>query len=199
MRINEKTKEVLSFIEKYGFITAKICSRTIYKGYKQNYQLASRKLRKMEQGRLLQRYLDNSNEYIYQINKKHITPHKYYLIDFYSKLYEKVDSVELFEVERLWKVSKKRNDGFIIYKNGDSFYSLLIEIDYSHFTSKEKLESLYESKEIQKYFKNNYDIEDYFPTVVIVSMLGNSKYKDVEFDYVSLDFNFTNIDILLGA
>ena len=75
----------------------------------------------------------------------------------------------------------------------------LIEIDYSHFTSKEKLESLYESKEVQKYFKDNYDIEDYFPTVVVISMLGNSEYKDVEFDYLSLDFNFTNIDILLGV
>ena len=43
------------------------------------------------------------------------------------------------------------------------------------------------------------NIEDYFPTVVVVSMLGNSEYKNVEFDYLSLDFNFTNIDILLGA
>ena len=58
---------------------------------------------------------------------------------------------------------------------------------------------MYESKEVQKYFKDNYDIEDYFPTVVVVSMLGNSEYKNVEFDYLSLDFNFTNIDILLGA
>ena len=35
MRINENTKEIISFIEKYGFVTAKICSRTIYKGFKQ--------------------------------------------------------------------------------------------------------------------------------------------------------------------
>lgn len=199
MRINQNTKDILSFIEKYGFITAKICSRIIYKNCKQSYNLASRKLLKMEQSKLLQRYLDSSNEYIYQINKKHITAHKYYLIDFYSRLYERVDSVELFEVERSWEISKKRNDGFIIYKNRDSFYSLLIEIDYSHFTSKEKLNSLYESKEVQKYFNDNYSVQDYFPTVVVVSMLGNAKYKDVEFDYLSLDFNFTNIDRLIGA
>lgn len=199
MRINENTKDILSFIEKYGFITAKICSRIVYKNCKQSYNLASRKLLKMEQGGLLQRYLYSSNEYIYQINKKHITAHKYYLIDFYSRLHEKVDSVELFEVEKSWKISKKRSDGFIIYKKGDSFYSLLIEIDYSHFTSKEKLESLYESKEVQKYFKDNYSVLDYFPTVVVISMLGNTKYKNVEFDYLSLDFNFTNIDKLIGA
>lgn len=199
MRINQNTKDILSFIEKYGFITAKICSRTIYKNCKQSYNLASRKLLKMEQSKLLQRYLDSSNEYIYQINKKHITAHKYYLIDFYSRLYERVDSVELFEVERTWGISKKRNDGFIIYRNRDSFYSLLIEIDYSHFTSKEKLNSLYESKEVQKYFKDNYSVQDYFPTVVVVSMLGNTKYKDVEFDYLPLDFNFTNIEKLIGA
>lgn len=199
MRINQNTKDILSFIEKYGFITAKFCSRIIYKNCKQSYNLASRKLLKMEQSKLLQRYLDSSNEYIYQINKKHITAHKYYLIDFYSRLYERVDSVELFEVERSWGISKKRNDGFIIYKNRDSFYSLLIEIDYSHFTSKEKLNSLYESKEVQKYFNDNYSVQDYFPTVVVVSMLGNTKYKDVEFDYLSLDFNFTNIDKIIGA
>lgn len=199
MRINENTREIISFIEKYGFITSNICSRTIYKGYKQNYQLASRKLRKMEQSKLLQRYLDNSNEFIYQINKKHITPHKYYLIDFYSRLYERVDNVLLFEVERSWPISKKRNDGFIIYKNGDSFYSLLIEIDYSHYTSKDKLDAIYNSKEVQKYFKDNYDIDNYFPTILVISMIGNAKYKDVEFDYLPLDFNFTNIDRLLGA
>lgn len=199
MRINEKTKDILSFIEKYGFITAKICSRTVYKEYSQNYQLASRKLRKMEQGGLLQRYLDNSNEFIYQINKKHVTPHKYYLINFYSRLYEKVDNVELFEIEKSWNISHKRNDGFIIYKNDNSFYSLLIEIDYSHFTSKDKLDSLYESKEVQKYFKDNYGINDYFPTVVVISMLGNTKYRNVEFDYLSLDFNFTDINKLIGA
>lgn len=199
MRINEKTKDILSFVEKYNFITAKICSRIIYKDNSQSYQLASRKLRKMEQGGLLQRYADISNEFIYQINKNHITPHKYYLIDFYSRLYEKVDSVELFEIERSWKVSHKRNDGFIIYKNGDSFYSLLIEVDYSHFTSKDKLDSLYESKEIQKYFKDKYGIDDYFPTVVVISMLGNSKYKDAEFDYLPLNFAFTDIYKLIGA
>lgn len=47
MVITKSTKDVLNFINDYGFITADICADTMYKNKSQAYNQASRKLKSM--------------------------------------------------------------------------------------------------------------------------------------------------------
>ena len=82
MRYTKATRSILAFIEEHGFITCNIASRIQYKGQKQAYINAARKLRTMEQNKLLVHYIyPQTKEYIYQIKAKQISDHKKILIE----------------------------------------------------------------------------------------------------------------------
>ena len=97
-----------------------------------------------------------------------------------------------------WKIAKRKSDGHLIYRVGDDIYSLLIEIDYTHATSQKKLMDIYQSGEVQEWYKNNYNADNYFPSFLIVSLLGDTKYENVPFTYNTLDFEFNDIEQVLG-
>ncbi|WP_297993878.1 hypothetical protein [uncultured Clostridium sp.] len=200
MRFTKTTKEILNFINKFGFITATICSRTILKGQKLAYISSCRKLRNMYEDKILKRYTFlESKEYIYQVEKKQIGIHQKILIDLYSKIFELVDEVLFFNPkETSWRTAKRKSDGHIIYRINKDIYSLLIEIDYTHATSQKKLMDIYQSGEVHEWYKNNYNTDNYFPSFLIVSLLGDTKYENVPFTYNTLDFEFTNIEQILG-
>lgn len=200
MRFTKATKEILNFIDEFGFITATICSRTIFKEQKHAYVSSCRKLRKMHENKLLKRYTFlESKEYIYQVEKKQVGVHQKVLMDLYSKIFELVDQVLFFNPkETCWKIAKRKSDGHLIYRVGDDIYSLLIEIDYTHATSQKKLMDIYQSGEVQEWYKNNYNADNYFPSFLIVSLLGDTKYENVPFTYNTLDFEFNDIEQVLG-
>ena len=195
MVYTQKTREILSFIDKYGFITSNIASRIFFKEQNNSYISACRKLRTMCRSGVLIRYMDNG-EYIYQQREKRITLHRKLLLDFYSRLYEKTN-VLYFNVEERWDKANKRNDGHMIYEKDGVMYGILIEVDYSHYTSKDKLDSIYYSGEVQEWYKDRY-CEEYFPSIVIISLLGDTDYGQTEYDYTSLDFSFKDIYDKMG-
>lgn len=201
MRYTKATRSILAFIEEHGFITCNIASRIQYKGQKQAYINAARKLRTMEQNKLLVHYIyPQTKEYIYQIKAKQISEHKKILIDFYSRLNELVDEIIYFNSKEIsWPIAKRRNDGHIIYKFNNNIYGILIEVDFSHYTSQEKLMDIYNSKEVHMWYKENYGTDNYFPSILIISLLGNTKYSKVPFSYNTLDFEFSNIKDVLGV
>lgn len=92
---------------------------------------------------------------------------------------------------------KKRNDAHIILSKEDGTkIGLLVEIDLFHQTSKDKLNCLYESNEVQQWYRDNYDIE-YYPSVLIVNETGRSNIKNTEYDIVCTDFNFNGLSDIL--
>lgn len=201
MRMTQQTREILNFIDTYDYITANICARIILKGQKQAYTSSCRKLRTMEQHDLIKKYIHPlTKEFIYQIKKKQVNDHHRYAIEFYSRIYEIADEVIYFtdkEKDVTWPLAKRRNDFHIIYIYNGNTYAMLGEVDLSHFTSKEKLVEIYEKGEVQEWYKEHYDVDNYFPSIAVLSLLGNTKYEDVPFDYLCVDFEFNQLESLI--
>ena len=58
---------------------------------------------------------------------------------------------------------------------------------------------IYNSKEVHMWYKENYGTDNYFPSILIISLLGDTKYSKVPFSYNTLDFEFSNIKDVLGV
>lgn len=207
VRYTKKIRDILGFIDQYGFITTRICSNLFYKDNKYKIDLARRSLtRLVNNGDIISNKDTYGKELIYQFKKGTVSDHRYALLNLYGEINCLVDSIEYFKLEESWRESNKRSDAHIIITNNIDnevqFKSFLIEYDKFHKTNpNEKYNEIYYSNEVQEWYQNKYDIDNYFPDVVIINYSGKSEKSNNEnFNILGLDYNFTNLTkkILLG-
>lgn len=200
IRYTQKIRNILAFIDKYGFITTKICSNLFYKDDKFKIDVARKVLNRLVSNKDI---VANKNSYgkelIYQFKKNTISDHKYYLLNLYSEINCMVTHMDYFKLEETWSLSNKRSDAHIIFHNtinGEpDFKSYLIEFDKYHKTNPtEKYNLIYDSGEIQEWYKEHHNINDYFPDVIIINYSGQcSKSDREEYNIIGLDYNFTDL------
>lgn len=207
IRYTKKIRDILNFIDKYGFITTRICANLFFKDNKYKIDLARRVLTRLVNNKDIIASKDvYGKELIYQFKKNTVSDHKYALLNLYSEINCLVNSIEYFKLEESWKMSSKRSDAHIIVttniNNEVQFKSFLIEYDKFHKTNpNDKYNEIYNSNEVQEWYKTNYDIDDYFPDVIIINYNGKTEQSTNEnFNIVGLDYNFTDLTqkILLG-
>lgn len=197
IRYTKKTREILYFIEKYDFCTINIISKVFYKGHKQAYNESRVKLAALLNEGVLKRYMSSCGEYYYQIYSKNISDHKKYILDLYAYIFSEVDEVVYFKVEEQWQ--GRRSDAHIIIRNNKKNYSFLVEFEKFHMTSPQKYDELFESGEVKDWYKDHYGLDDYFPTVLIISPTGNTNCvdKDLKWRTVCVDYQFTYLNEIL--
>lgn len=194
-RFTKKTREIMNFIEEYGFITIAICSRVFYKNNRNSYTQAQVKLRTLYNDGELQRYVHTiTKEYIYQIKQKEVSDHRKYIMEFYSRMYEYSDEIIYFKLEET--IGNRRCDAHMIYVKDEINTGILIEFDKFHRTPKSKLDEIYESGSIQQWYKDNYG-ECYFPSFVVITAMGVKKMKSDNYEIIGLDYNFSKLEELL--
>lgn len=201
IRLTQNDKNILKFIENYGGITIRQCALGFYnkKSQKSNwsYDYARKRLSKLKSSGLLDCYKDKTtSEYIYHFkdNKKIITPHTKYLLDFYVNLLHYGINILYFKPNFEYKCRKMHSDGFFkIQYNGD-IYIIAVEIDFTHFTNIEKYRFLYDSNELQEQYGT-------FPLIFIMG----DKERKFDFDHtvneyiIFIDYDMSNFkDIVLG-
>ena len=179
IRYTQKVRNILNFIDKYGFITSKICANLFYKDNKYKLDMARRTLNKLVN------------------NKDIISEHRYALLNLYSEINCIVNNIEYFKLEEQWLEGKRRSDAHIIISNiinGDEvFKSYLIEYDKYHKTDIKKYEEIYNSNEVQQWYLNRYEINNYFPIVMIVNYSGKVNQNSDNFNIIALDYDFTDL------
>jgi hypothetical protein len=200
IRYTQKIRNILSFIEKYGFITTRICANLFYKDDKCKIDVARRVLNRLVNNKDI---VANKNKYgkelIYQFTKNTISDHNYYLLNLYAEINNIVTKIDYFKLEETWRMAKRRSDAHIIFHNNingePDFRSYLIEFDKYHKTNpKEKYNSIYDTDEVQEWYKENHNMDGYFPDVLIVNYSGNvSKSDNEDFKIIGLDYNFTEL------
>ena len=200
IRYTQKVRNILAFIDKYGFITTKICGNLFYKNDRFKSDVARRVLTRLVNNKdIVSNTKKNGKELIYQFKKNTISDHSYYLLNLYSEINNIVTQIEYFKLEETWSLCKKRSDAHIVFNNtinGEpDFKSYLIEFDKYHKTNPvEKYNLIYESGEIQEWYKEHYDIENYFPDVIIINYSGKcSKSNKEEYKIIGLDYDFTDL------
>lgn len=197
IKYTKTTRAILEFIDTYGFITTRICSNIFYKNKQAGVDQARRKLNLLVENKdIIVSKRKYSKEYIFQRRKAIIPDHKYFLIKLYSQIYSLVDNVMYFKTEEHWNISNKISDGHIIYNNiidGEQVKrAFLIEIDNHHPTVPDKYIKIYDSNEVQEWYKEKYG-DEVFPDVIQVNYNGVPKIEDGDFNVIGLDYEFNGL------
>lgn len=198
IRYTKKTREVLNFINEYGFITNNICGKVFYKGNKSSYTQARVILQKLFKNGDIKRYShETTKEWIYQIEPKLIDDHRKAIIDLYAEMFLLVDTIDYFKIEAIWNISKRRSDAHIIFTKDGNTNSFLVEYERFHTTPANKIDEIKASGEVQEFYKARYDIDNYFPTLLIISPLATSKCVSSDWLTVNIDYRFEGLDSLI--
>lgn len=200
IRYTKKVRDILNFIDKYGFITTRICSNLFFKDNKYKIDLARRVLtRLVNNGDIVSNKDVYGKELIYQFKKSTVSDHRYALLNLYSEINCLVHSIEYFKLEETWRESNKRSDAHIIITNNINnelqFKSFLIEYDKFHKTNpNDKYNDIYNSNEVQDWYKGKYNVDNYFPDIIIINYSGKcEKSTNINFNIIGLDYNFTDL------
>lgn len=199
IRYTQTTKDILNFIEDYGFITSKICGNIMYKNSRYGVEQARKKLKSLVNNGDIKAYNDRlyGKELLYQKFKKPVSSHKYYLLNFYSEIYKLVDKVEYFKLEETWHFANKRSDGHIIIsnsKNGKRYVKgFLIEFEKYHKMEQDKYDTIYETGEVQQWYKLKYGVAN-FPDIIVINYRGETDaITDYSYSIIGLDYNFEGL------
>lgn len=200
IRFTKKTREIIDYISKYDFITSKQCGQIFYSDNKFPIIQAQVKLRNIYESGIIKRFENGSSkELIYCThNFRELNPHRLYLMNLYAYISSKYEVVR-FDIEPSWGISRRRSDGHIIIKKRDgAMIGILVEVDLFHQTSQQKLDELFSSNEVQHLYVNEYNVEGYYPSVLIVNATGNTSLKSKEeYDIVCTDFDFKGLEDIL--
>lgn len=195
MFLTNRDKEILKFIEEYGSITINQCSQIFFTHCKQNYYQARKRLKLLSDNKYLKRYRkDMRSETIYYLHKK-LSIHDLKVLDVYSYLVYSGASIKFFKQEYIIPVEDKnyRADALIEFVYKDYFYTILVEVDYTHYTSQKKLLDIYTSFHFQDKYKNLG--ENIFPKIIIIRPVVINQYESIDgIDVLYLDFSLKNKD-----
>lgn len=194
MYLTYRDKSILKFIEKYKSITINQCSKIFFKNCKENYYQARKRLKLLSDNKYLQRYRkDMHSETIYYLTKR-LSFHDLKVLDIYAYLINLGAEVKKFKREYTIVLENKeyRLDGFIECIKDGYFYPIIVEIDYTHFTSIRKIFDIYNSR----YFQNKYEDLDYdiFPTIIIMRPVIIDVDRELPFNLIITDYNLCNLN-----
>lgn len=197
IRFTKVVRLIMEHISKYGFITNKQCEKIFYKDSRQPYVQAQVKMKLLFDSGVVKREFNTfTNEYIYSYDGKLPSYHRLYMMNLYAHLYSKYE-VLYFKTENEWMNGKRRNDGHVIFKRDDgTTIGLLVEIDINHATNQNKLDSIYNSLDVQQWYSENYGV-DYYPSILIINATGRTNIKSDEYTVICCDFDFNNLIELL--
>jgi hypothetical protein len=200
IRYTQNVRNILNFIEKYGFITTRICSNLFYKDDKCKIDVARKVLNRLVNNKDI---VANKNKYgrelIYQFGKNTVSDHSYYLLNLYAEINSIVTKIDYFKLEETWSLAKRRSDAHIIFRNNVNgelkFNAYLIEFDKYHKTNpNEKYNSIYDSNEVQEWYKEHHNMDEFFPDVLIVNYNGQvSKSSNEDFNIIGIDYDFNEL------
>lgn len=199
IRFTPKVRAILNHISTYGFITNNQCAMIYYKGNKQSYIQAQTKMKTLHDNGIVKRTEYKLNkEYIYTLEDRQISDHAMYVMNLYAYLYNKFN-VLYFKQEASWNCKKRNDAHIIIQKDSGETMGILCEVDLFHKTGKEKLDIMYKSGEIQNWYKVEHGADGYYPCILIVNSSGKTKMTSDQYQIVATDFDFTDLDYLLGC
>lgn len=142
--VTRRDKEILRWVEEYKSITINQCSKIFFTKNKQAYDQARKRLSSLHKQGLLNRYRkDPKSEAIYYMDKK-LKVHDLKIFDVVAEfIYFGWDMIQLSKEYIIYVEGKKYVlDAGILFKKADFYLLVYLEIDYSHFTSLEKINNI---------------------------------------------------------
>lgn len=132
--LNERDLKIIRYIETYGFVTISQCYKMFFKDRAYGYDLARKRLAKLqEKGHLLSQidYLEKNPEKIYYIEEENSSPSKHtiMIMNCLAEVYKLDSNVRYFAREQEWLDGKRRSDGYVLFNINNYVYQLFIEVE----------------------------------------------------------------------
>ena len=182
------------YLEKYKGITTEQCANVFYNGERRS---AVRKLHKMEEEGIITSFnIGFLKVYKLKYENKCISRHDLYVMDLYSYIIKNNGTIIDF------KTTPKLLNGLIVpdalckfkipYMGNIYTTYALLEVDYTHYTENDKLNTLYEKLykdgELSKYCGNAV-----FPILIIAKDKVDIKYRSNNFEVIYTNLKYDNL------
>lgn len=149
--INSRDKRILTWIERYDSITLSQCTKIFFIGKVYGYDQARKRLQILFKRGLIKRYRKDPQSEVVYYSTKILKIHDLKIFDVIAEFIN--NGWELNALEREYHIRVGTHsyilDALTELQKDDMIVHIIIEIDYSHFTGKEKINDLISQ------FKNN--------------------------------------------
>ncbi|XZH37641.1 hypothetical protein ACSW82_16460 (plasmid) [Clostridium perfringens] len=181
--LTKRDKEILKFIEKYKSITIR---QAKYLFFKKSYEGARRRLAELEKFGLLKSSISKARSEKVFYAEKMISDHDLYKIDYIVNLKKMGFEIIEFNSKPSYFDNQLKPDAFVVCRKNGYRYITFLEIDYTHYTSNTKMNTLYE-----KLAKE--DFKDTGFILVVARPTPGIRYSPSEYDIVFTDLEFNNL------
>ncbi len=190
--LTERDRQVLKWIEDYKAISVTQATELLFNG---TYESCRRRLKQLEDMELLKSYISKfSREKIYYQEKK-LKDHELLVYDFLKVVKKKGGEIRQIKLQPQYLKGLIRPDAYIEFTLENNLYFIILEVDYTHYTSNIKMqlyEKLYREGTLQKQCYGT------FPIVIISRpTLNDVRYNSSNFDVIYTDLHYNNLHTFL--
>ena len=197
LQLQSRDRQVLRFLEEHRAITTQQAINIFFKKDISAY----RRLNQLEEAGILESYTKGKNK-VYKLSgeTKEQSEHDLLIYDFYSWIYSKGGEVLDFKKNPHYFKNTLIPDALVKFKlpyEGQNYlcYALL-EIDYTHYSSEEKIMTLYPKLYREQVLKEYCGLAE-FPFVIVARQTKGIILRPKEIDVIYSDLKFNNLDRLL--
>lgn len=190
--ITDRDKEIIKWIEEYKAITLRQSTELFFKG---NYKGASRRMAQLEEMGVLKSYISKAKKEKVYYQERKVNDHRLYIYDYLKELKRlRCDLIDI-KIEPEYLKGLIRPDAYVLFRYEDYKYITLLEVDYTHYTSNIKMNTLYEKLYSER--ENYKDFFGTFPIVVIARSTKGIRYNSGNFEVIYTDLSYSNLEGLL--
>ena len=197
LQLQSRDRQVLRFLEEHRAITTQQAINIFFKKDISAY----RRLNQLEDAGILEHYMIGRNK-VYKLSgeSRQLSCHDTLIYDFYAWIYSKNGVVLDFKKNPHYFKNQLIPDALVKFKlpyEGQNYlcYALL-EIDYTHYSSEEKIMTLYPKLYREQVLKEYCGLAE-FPFVIVARQTKGIILRPKEIDVIYSDLKFTNVDRLL--
>ncbi|NFI03739.1 hypothetical protein FC959_04825 [Clostridium botulinum] len=190
--LTNRDRQVLKWIEDYKAISVTQATELLFNG---TYESCRRRLKQLEDMELLKSYISQfSREKIYYQEKK-LKDHELLVYDFLKVIKKEGAEIKTIKIQPQYLKGLIRPDAYIEFIYENNLYFIILEVDYTHYTSNIKMqlyEKLYKEGTLQKQCYGT------FPIVIISRpTLNDIRYNSSNFDVIYTDLHYNNLQSFL--
>lgn len=191
LTLTQRDKNVIKFIEENRAITTTQATQIFFNGLTVS---AIRRLNQLEDDKILESYMVGKSKVYKLPETKELSQHDLLILDFYAWVYANGGQVTDFKKTPRYFKGLLIPDALLkidLPHNGDVYeVTILLEIDYTHYTPETKLNTWYEKlyrEEVLKSYCSD------FPLVIIARPTKGLRYNSKNFEVLYTDLRFTNL------
>lgn len=195
--LTERDRSLLKFLEDNKGISTQQAKYIFFDGIERS---AIRRLNQLEDKGILEYYYRGKNKIYKLVGSPELSYHDTIIYDFYAWIYKQGGSVLDFKKNPHFINNMLIPDGLfkcrLPYKDTFGTFFFILEVDYQHPTSDEKIKVFYEKLYREQTLKEYCGVAE-FPMLIIAKEYIGFRERSNNFEIIYTDFKFKNLyDIL---